>query len=328
MGRSSAAPLRGRKLAVVEPAGGLLGVVGEEDGGAGALDAGQDFEDDSFFVEPAFGYGGFYHGVFAAYVVGAYGNIEFVADGSNDVEIGEGGLDHYHVGAFFQVEGDFFQGFAGVGGIHLVGTAVAELRSGLRGFAEGAVEAGAVFGGVGKNHHVFEFVFVEFFADGGDASVHHVGRSDDVGAGAGMGQGLLGKNGDGGVVGNVAVLDDAAVTVIGVLAKANVGDDEKFEIGFADGFDGALDYSLGGERTRAARVLRFRKAEQDDSGNSEGLHFPALFDNLIRGLLINVRHGADFLADFAAGTDEHGIDEAGSGKLRFADKPAESFGAA
>ncbi len=129
------------------------------------------------------------------------------------------------------------------------------MRGGLRGFAEGAVKAGAVFGGVGKNGNVFEFVLVEFFADGGDATVHHVGRSDDVGAGAGMGQGLLGEDGDGGVIGDVAVLDDAAVTVVGVLAKADVGDDEKFQVGFADGFDGALDYSLGRERTCAARVF-------------------------------------------------------------------------
>src|SRR4029077_8684374 len=125
----------------------------------------------------------------------------------------------------------------------------------------------------------------------------------------------------------MVVLDHAAVAVIGVLAKANVGDDEKFEIGFADGFDGALDYSLGGERTCAARVFGLRQAEQNDSGNSQRLHFPALFNNLIRGLLINIRHGADFLADLAAGADEHGIDEARSGKLRFADEAAESFGA-
>src|ERR1700751_4381394 len=42
-------------LTVAEPAGGLLGVVGEDYGGAGALDAGQDFEDYALFVEPAFG---------------------------------------------------------------------------------------------------------------------------------------------------------------------------------------------------------------------------------------------------------------------------------
>src|SRR5260370_42622417 len=102
--------------------------------------------------------------------------------------------------------------------MHLVGGAVAKLWRGLRGFTEGAVKAGTIFGGVGKNGNVFEFMFIEFSADGGDASVHHVGRSDDVGAGAGMGQGLLGEDGDGGVIGDVAVLDDAAVAVVGVLA--------------------------------------------------------------------------------------------------------------
>src|SRR5579859_7400003 len=215
MGRSGAAPLReqgsssgvdhtekaaarpphSKKLAVVEPAGGLLGVIGEEDGGAGALDAGQDFEDYAFFVKPAFGYGGFDHGVFAADVVGAYRDIEFVADGADDVEVGEGGLDHDHVRAFFQIQGDFFQGFAGVGGIHLVAAAVAELRRGLRGFAERAVKAGAVFCGVGKNGDIFEFVLVELFADGGDAAVHHVGGRDDIAAGTGVREGLLGEDG-------------------------------------------------------------------------------------------------------------------------------------
>src|ERR1700730_13437626 len=135
--------LRPYRLAVSEPAGGLLGVVGEEDGGAGALDAGQDFEDDALLVEPAFRDRGFDHGVLAAHVVGADGNVEIVAHGSNHIEIGERGLDHYHVGAFFQIEGDFFQGFTRVCGILLIAAAVAELRSGLRGFAERAVKAGA-----------------------------------------------------------------------------------------------------------------------------------------------------------------------------------------
>src|SRR5579859_6209371 len=275
MGRSGAAPLReqgsssgvdhtekaaarpphSKKLAVVEPAGGLLGVVGEEDRGAGALNAGQDFEDYAFFIEPAFGYGGFYHGVFATDVVGPYVNVEFVAYGADDVEVRERGLDHYHVRAFFQIERDFLEGFAGVGGIHLVAAAVAELRRGLRGFAERTIKTGAIFRGVGKNGDIFKFMFVEFFPNGGDAAVHHVGWRDDVGAGASVREGLLGEDGDRRIVGDVAVFNYAAVAVVGVFAEANVGDDEKFQIGLADGFDGALDYSLGGERACAARIF-------------------------------------------------------------------------
>ena len=44
--------------------------------------------------------------------------------------------------------------------------------------------------------------------------------------------------------------------------------------------------------------------------------------------MVNIRHGAYFLADFAAGADEHGIDEAGGGEIGFADQASESFGAA
>src|SRR5260370_191165 len=75
------------------------------------------------------------------------------------------------------------------------------------------------------------------------------------GRGRGGGRGMVGGGGGGGVIGGVGVVDDAGVSVVGVLAKADVGDDEKLEVGFADGFDGALDYSLGRERTCAARVF-------------------------------------------------------------------------
>ena len=71
-------------------------------------------------------------------------------------------------------------------------------------------------------------------------------------------------------------------------------------------------------------MMRF----ENDAGDTEGLHFPALFDDLIRGLLINVRHRADFLTDLAAGANEHGIDEPGGGQIGFAHKSTEGFGAA
>src|SRR5260370_3397073 len=249
------ATLTARSIAMLQAAGGLLGVVGEDYGGAGGVDDSQDLEDDALLVEPAFGYGGFDHGVFAAYVVGAHGDVEFVAHGSDDVQIRQGRLDHHHIGALFQIEGDFLQGLAGVGGIHLVAAAIAELGRGLRGFAEGAVKAGAVLGGVGKNGDVFKFMLVEFFADGGDAAVHHVGGRNDIGAGASMRQRLVGEDGDSRVIGNVAVLDYTAVAVVGIFAKANVGNGEKFQVCFANGFDGALDNSLRGKRACAARVF-------------------------------------------------------------------------
>src|SRR4029077_12754825 len=149
------------------------------------------FQDDALLVDPAFLRGGFDHGVFAADVVGADGDVEFVADLANDVEIRKRGLDHDDVGAFFEIERDFLERFASVGGIHLVAAAIAELRSGLRGFAEWTVKAGAVFRGVGEDGDVFEFVGVELTADRGYAAVHHVRGRDDVGTGARVRQRLL-----------------------------------------------------------------------------------------------------------------------------------------
>src|SRR5271154_2938061 len=74
-----ASMVRGVKLSRLsgfEPAGDVLGVIGEDDFCAGALDASEEFEDDALFVEPAFLGGGFDHGVFAADVVGADGDVE------------------------------------------------------------------------------------------------------------------------------------------------------------------------------------------------------------------------------------------------------------
>src|SRR5262249_42899426 len=139
-----------------------------------ALDAGDDFEDDALFINPAFLRGGFDHRILAGDVIRADGYVKAIANLANDVQIRERGLDHDDVGAFFEIERDFFQGFTSVGRIHLVAAAIAELRSGLRGFTERSVEAGAVLGGVGEDRNLFELVGVERAANGGDAAVHHV----------------------------------------------------------------------------------------------------------------------------------------------------------
>jgi len=52
-------------------------------------------------------------------------------------------LTMIHVGAFFHVEGGSRAWLAEVSRIHLIRTAVAELRSRIGGFPEGAIEAGA-----------------------------------------------------------------------------------------------------------------------------------------------------------------------------------------
>ena len=76
-----------------------------------------------------------------------------------------------------------------------------------------------------------EAFVVEGAADGGDAAVHHVAGGDDVGSGAGLADGGAGEQIEGGVVLDleaVAGFDDhAAVAVAGVLAEADVGDEDQ-----------------------------------------------------------------------------------------------------
>ena len=63
---------------------------------------------------------------------------------------------------------------------------VAERRCGFRGLAEGTVERRPVFRGVGDDADLIEPALVERRSDGPDATVHHVGRRDEVGAGHGV----------------------------------------------------------------------------------------------------------------------------------------------
>ena len=74
---------------------------------------------------------------------------------------------------------------------------------------------------------------VERVADGGDAAVHHVAGRDDVGAGLGEAMtAVWASSSSGGVVVDVVMRrrladDDAAVAVAGVLAEADVGDEDE-----------------------------------------------------------------------------------------------------
>src|SRR5690242_15290512 len=188
-----------------EEAGGVFGVVSEDDVGAGAADRGERFHHHAITVNPVVAGGGFDHGVFAGDLVGGQGHIEAGAGGGDNVEVGHSGLDHDHVRAFFQVELDFTHGFAQVGGVHLVAAAVAELRGGVGSFAEGTVEAGGKLGGVGEDGSVDEAGIVESLANGGHAAIHHVRRSDDVHAGVRQGDGSAGKKLEGGIVHNFII---------------------------------------------------------------------------------------------------------------------------
>ena len=187
-------------------------------------------------VEPAFFEGGLEHGVLAGDLVGADGHVEALAGGADDVEVGHGGLHQDHVGAFVEVEIDLAHGFAEVGAIHLVGAAVAELGRGVGGFAEGAVEGRGELRGVAEDGRVGQSRLrrgrVRMAAT--RPSIMSLGATMSAPAWAR----LTAVRASSSSVGSLSTSkpspvfdDDAAVAVAGVLAEADVGDEDEFLCG-------------------------------------------------------------------------------------------------
>ena len=141
--------------------------------------------------------GGLDHRVLAGDLIGEGRHAEGLLHPPHDVEIGQAGLDHHHVGALVEVERDLAQRLVAVAGVHLVGALVAdERRVGADRIPERPVEGRGVFRRIGHDLHVVEAGVVEAAADRADAPVHHVGRRDDVGAGLGLDEALLDQHRD------------------------------------------------------------------------------------------------------------------------------------
>ena len=113
---------------------------------------------------------------------------------------------------------------------------------------------------------------VETGANRADHTVHHSAGSDHVGSGSGMTGGLPGEQFERGVVVDVDAGgrfgQHAAVAVIGVLAKADVGDYEYIGSAFG-GLDGALDDSLIAVGIASHGIFRVGNAEQDHSAQAQ-----------------------------------------------------------
>ena len=107
-----------------------------------------------------------------------------------------------------------------------------------------------------------ERVLVERFADGADATVHHVGGGDDVGSSISVADGGLGEKSERGVVVYITVFDDAAVAVAQVFAEADIaGDEQLVADGFANGADGLSDDGVLAVSAGGFVVFFLRQAE-------------------------------------------------------------------
>ncbi len=223
------------------------------------------------------------------------------------VEIGQGRLDHDDIGAFFEIQFHFPQRFVGIRRVHLVGTAVAELRDRIRGVAKGSVIRRSVLGGIGKDRDMLETLAVEALADRPHAAVHHVRRRYHVGAGAGLRERGPDQETKRGVVLHVALPDHAAVPVIGVFAETHVTDDGEFRSRPLDRADGLLDNAVVRVSAGSVGVLVLRDAEQHDGRDTQVRDFSANLRGQVHRQPVHAGHGIHRRTDAHPRADKHGI---------------------
>ena len=108
-----------------------------------------------------------------------------------------------------------------------------------------------------------------------------------------MGDGLNGEQLERRVVVDVAVPDHAAVPVVGVLAEADVSDEEQPRHRLADGAESAGNDAVGIGRTAAAGILVLRDPEEDDGGHTQIREPPALVGRAVDRELGDAGHRPD-----------------------------------
>ena len=129
----------------------------------------------------------------------------------------------------------------------------------------------------------------------------------------------------------VAGFDDhAAVAVAGVLAEADVGDEDQL-LGGRRGLEGAqalLHDAVVVICAGALLVLGFGQAEEQQAAEAEAGGFFGFANGFVDGEVEDAGHGADWAAHAFAGAEKEGIDQVAGVDGGLADQGAKGFGAA
>jgi len=166
-------------------------------------------------------------------------------------------------------------------------------------------------------------------AEGGDPAVHHVAGRNEICPGLGVRDRAAGQELEGGIVQDLPLPDDAAVAVVGVLAKADVGDDQEVLPQRPLDFPHSLLNDSGLVIGAVAQgVLLLRDAEEDHPGNPQRGDLLALPREPVYRPVIVARHRADLAAGVLLVRHEQRVDEVRRGKLRLTHHAAQQLGPA
>ena len=132
----------------------------------------------------------------------------------------------------------------------------------------------------------------------------------------------------GGVVVHAAVVDDAAVAVVGVLAHADVGGYQHAGVVALDGAHRLLHDALGVVTLGAERVLLGGQAEEQHAADAKLGGLTDLLGHDIQRYLVAAGHGLDGLPDSVAVPHEHGVYELPGGEAGLLSQVAQRVRAA
>ncbi len=166
---------------------------------------------------------------------------------------------------------------------------------------------------------------IQRFADSHHHAVHHAGRGDDIHARLGIRDGLPLQVFQGGVIVTVtARIQDAAMAVGGVFAKAGVGNDQELRIFGANGANGALYQPLRRPGGGAGGILAmiFNDAEQQHPGDAPRRGLRAELQRRVDAVAENAGHGGDFRTDAIAFHQKDRQDEIRRTQMMLTQHPA------
>ncbi len=133
-------------------------------------------------------------------------------------------------------------------------------------------------------------MLIQCFPDGGDSSIHHIRRGDDVHACLRVREGLHGKIRDGLVVIDRLIEDHPAMTVRRIFAETDVRNDEKLRNSPFYRPYRLLDDAIIAHGVVADFILCFRNAEEENRRYAKVMNRPAFLDDDIDGHLKVIGH--------------------------------------
>ena len=190
---------------------------------------------------------------------------------------------------------------------------------------ERAIVCRSKFCTVCHNGDMFESVFIQSSTNCRHASIHHIGRRNDVGTSLCQCHAHFRQQRQGFIIQDMAALYQTAVSMGSIFAQAHISNDQKFGIVFLDPADGSLGDPIGMICLRSHFVFFRRNAKNQHTADAAPFDFHQQFIQSVDGILIDPGHGIHGMFDIFPLHNENGIDHFFRGNSSLSDQIPHSF---